>query len=81
MSDLTVTGGNPRNTVLDAVLAHLSDACSVLECGTRLLECGEGSSGDRHLDEAVCLRQGLNLLREVYDSLDRAIITMNREER
>lgn len=70
---------NANRFELDRILARLSDARSVLECGTRLLECGEGSSEDRRLDEAVCLRQGLTLLREVYDSLDRAIITMDRE--
>lgn len=72
MSDSSNAAGSSMRSELEEILAQLSDARSVLECGTRLLECGDGSAGRRHLDEAVCLRQGIILLGAVYDSLDRA---------
>lgn len=68
------------NPVLASVLAQLLDARNLLECGTRLIERGEGDLDDRHLTEATCLRYGLNVLNSAYDALDRATFTVKVEQ-
>lgn len=54
---------------LPVILARFSEARCVLECGLQCLE--HHSDATR---EAVCLRQGLELLASVYEDLDMAIV-------
>lgn len=62
---------------LSEILARFSDARSFLECGVRLLEDWDEEAGPGPGDESVCLRHGLNLLKDAYRHLDSAILGLN----